>query len=74
MFFQHNLSLITQATSFHSTFFFTFDSFRELAASRPLPKLRTAEELEAAARAKGEFKNQEIEGEIHPNDGFTEAK
>ncbi|CAI9293559.1 unnamed protein product [Lactuca saligna] len=43
-------------------------------ASRPLSKLRIAEELEAAARAKGEFKNQESEGEIHPNDGFTEAK
>ncbi|CAI9279306.1 unnamed protein product [Lactuca saligna] len=50
---------------------------RELAASRPLralSELRTAEELEAAARAKGEFKNQESEGEIHPNDGLTEAK
>ncbi|CAH1424987.1 unnamed protein product [Lactuca virosa] len=45
-----------------------FNSFRELAASRPLSELRTAEELEAVARAKGEFKNQErymvlVEGE-----------
>ncbi|CAH1435719.1 unnamed protein product [Lactuca virosa] len=39
-----------------------FNSFRELAASRPLSELRTAEEHEAAARAKGEFKNQESEG------------
>ncbi|CAI9261877.1 unnamed protein product [Lactuca saligna] len=38
-----------------------FNSFRELAASHPLSELRTAEELEAAARAKGEFKNQESE-------------
>ncbi|XP_023745513.1 pre-mRNA-processing factor 39-1 isoform X1 [Lactuca sativa] len=51
-----------------------FNSFRELAASRPLSELRTTEEVEAAARAKGEFKNQESEGEIHPNDGLTEAK
>ncbi|CAI9302323.1 unnamed protein product [Lactuca saligna] len=46
----------------------------ENSASRPLSELRTAEELEAAAREKGEFKNQESEGEIHPNDGLTEAK
>ncbi|KAL7604306.1 hypothetical protein Lser_V15G15323 [Lactuca serriola] len=51
-----------------------FNSFRELAASHPLSELRTIEELEAAARAKGEFKNQESEGEIHPNDGLAEAK
>ncbi|CAI9297373.1 unnamed protein product [Lactuca saligna] len=51
-----------------------FNSFRELAASRPLSELRTTEEVEAAARAKGEFKNQESEGEIHPDDGLTEAK
>ncbi|KAI3667991.1 hypothetical protein L6452_43062 [Arctium lappa] len=44
-----------------------FNSFRELVASRPLSELRTAEEVAAAANAKGEVNNQENEGEINPN-------
>ncbi|KVI03866.1 RNA-processing protein, HAT helix [Cynara cardunculus var. scolymus] len=40
---------------------------RELVASRPLSELRTAEEVAAAANAKGEVNNQESEGEVHPN-------
>ncbi|KAJ9543270.1 hypothetical protein OSB04_022977 [Centaurea solstitialis] len=44
-----------------------FNSFRELVASRPLSELRTAEEVAAAANAKGEVNNQENEGEVHPN-------
>ncbi|KAI3514562.1 hypothetical protein L1887_13079 [Cichorium endivia] len=51
-----------------------FNSFRELVASRPLSELRTSEEVEAAARAKVEFKNEESEGEIQLDAGLTEAE
>ncbi|XP_057507970.1 pre-mRNA-processing factor 39-1-like isoform X2 [Actinidia eriantha] len=62
-----------------------FNSFKELAGSRPLSEL-TAEEAAAAAAAavKSESKDQEIEGEAHPtaieqspkpvSSGLTEAE
>ncbi|PSS14054.1 Pre-mRNA-processing factor like [Actinidia chinensis var. chinensis] len=60
-----------------------FNSFKELAGSRPLSEL-TAEEAAATAAVKSESKDQEIEGEAHPtaieqspkpvSSGLTEAE
>ncbi|XP_062148038.1 pre-mRNA-processing factor 39-1 isoform X4 [Alnus glutinosa] len=44
-----------------------FNSFKELAASRPLSELRTAEEAAAAAGALSEASVQANEGEVHPD-------
>lgn len=44
-----------------------FYSFKELAASRPLSELRTAEEASAAAAALSDASVQENEGEVHPD-------
>ncbi|EOX94328.1 Tetratricopeptide repeat (TPR)-like superfamily protein isoform 3 [Theobroma cacao] len=62
-----------------------FNSFKELAGSRPLPELRTAEEAAANASAVvSEADGQVNEGEVHPDvaeqtpkpvtAGFTEAE
>jgi pre-mRNA-processing factor 39 len=44
-----------------------FYSFKELAASRPLSELRTAEEASAAAGALSDASVQANEGEVHPD-------
>ncbi|GFZ20190.1 tetratricopeptide repeat (TPR)-like superfamily protein [Actinidia rufa] len=48
-----------------------FNSFKELAGSRPLSELRTVEEAAAAAAAavNSEARATEFEGEVHPNAG-----
>ncbi|XP_057480000.1 pre-mRNA-processing factor 39-1-like isoform X2 [Actinidia eriantha] len=46
-----------------------FNSFKELAGSRPLSELRTVEEAAAAAAVSSEARALEIEGEVHPNAG-----
>ncbi|XP_042517188.1 pre-mRNA-processing factor 39-like isoform X1 [Macadamia integrifolia] len=44
-----------------------FNSFQELAASRPLSEIRSAEEASAAVAANLEAGGQEAEGEVPPN-------
>ncbi|XP_057483814.1 pre-mRNA-processing factor 39-1-like isoform X3 [Actinidia eriantha] len=46
-----------------------FNSFKELAGSRPLSELRTVEEAAAAAAVSSEARATEFEGEVHPNAG-----
>lgn len=44
-----------------------FNSFKELAGSRPLSELRTAEEATVASASNSEARAQEIDLEVHPN-------
>ncbi|GMP90565.1 hypothetical protein CsSME_00041631 [Camellia sinensis var. sinensis] len=44
-----------------------FNSFKELAGSRPLSELRTAEEATVASVSNSEARAQEIDLEVHPN-------
>ncbi|KAI8523127.1 hypothetical protein RHMOL_Rhmol13G0050000 [Rhododendron molle] len=44
-----------------------FNSFKELAGSRPLSELRSAEEVTAAATEISKTRAQEMEAEVHPN-------
>ncbi|KAK9160262.1 hypothetical protein Syun_006603 [Stephania yunnanensis] len=50
------------------------DSFKELAASRPLPELQTTEEASATGAASSGANEQGVEGEVHPDGGEQSHK